>query len=89
MHRNPDRPGLIGNRPGYRLTNPPGRIGTEFISTLIFKFVNRLHQADITLLNQIQKLEAAIGIFFGNADNQTQIRFDQLIFSGFRLALTD
>ena len=66
MHRNADRAGLIGNTAGDRLPDPPGRIGGKLVSTPVFKFVDGLHQANIAFLNQIQKLQTAIGVFLGN-----------------------
>ena len=36
MHRNADGARLIGNRPSDRLTDPPGGIGGEFVTAMIF-----------------------------------------------------
>src|SRR3546814_11684346 len=42
MHRDADRACLVGDRAGDRLTDPPGRIGREFIAAAIFEFADRL-----------------------------------------------
>lgn len=39
MHRYSDGPGLVGYGPGYRLTDPPGGIGAEFIAPFIVEFL--------------------------------------------------
>ena len=49
-----DRAGLIRNGPGDRLTDPPCRVGREFVTTTVFEFVHGLHQADVAFLNKIK-----------------------------------
>ena len=73
VNRNPDGSGLVGNRPGYGLPNPPGRIGAELIAFSIIKLVHGFNQTQIALLNQIQKLHSSSGIALCNADCQTEI----------------
>ncbi|CAI8233353.1 MAG: Uncharacterised protein [Alphaproteobacteria bacterium] len=88
MHRNTNGARLVSNRARNRLTNPPCRIGREFIATAIFKFINRLHQADIAFLNEVKELQTAIGVFFGNRNDQAQIGLDHFFFGDTRFALT-
>ena len=88
MHRNADGPGLVGNGPGNGLADPPGGIGAELVAPLVFELVNRLHQPDVPLLNQVQKLQAAVGVLFGNADHQPEVGPDQFIFRPFGLPFT-
>ena len=70
MHRDTDGPRLIGNRPGDRLTDPPCRISAELVTTAIFKFIDRLHQADIAFLNKVEELQPTVGVFLGNGDHE-------------------
>ena len=46
----------------------------------------RFHQTDVTFLNQVQELQTTVGVFLGDRDNQTQVRFNHLFFrtAGFR-----
>jgi hypothetical protein len=53
MNGDPDGPRLIGNGPCDGLPDPPGRIGAEFIASLVFKFIHRFHQPDIPFLNEV------------------------------------
>jgi hypothetical protein len=78
MHGNTDGTGLIRNGPGNRLADPPGRIRAEFIAPTIFKLINRFHQADIALLNEVEKAQATVGIFLGDAHDQAEIGFGKL-----------
>ncbi len=86
MHRNTDGARLIRDRAGDSLTDPPGCVGGELVTTTVFELINRFHQTDVTFLNQIQELQAAVGVFLGDRDNQTQVRFNHLFLrtAGFR-----
>ena len=91
VHRNADRARLVGDRAGDRLADPPGGIGRELVAAAIFEFVDRLHQADIAFLDQIEELQAAVGVFLGDRDHQPQIGLDHLLLGlpGLALALLD
>ena len=87
VDRDTDGAGLVGDRAGNRLPDPPGGVGRELVAATILEFVDRLHQADIAFLNQIQELQAAIRIFLGDRDHETQIGLDHLLLGLARLAL--
>ncbi len=89
MHRDTDGPRLVGDRAGDRLTDPPGRIGREFIAAAVLELVDRLHQADVAFLNKIKELQAAVGVFLGNRDHQAQVGLDHFLLglTGLALAL--
>src|SRR5436190_15304021 len=91
VHRDADRARLVGNRAGDRLTDPPCRIGREFIAAAIFEFIDRFHQADIAFLDQIEELQAAVGVFLGDRDDEPEVGLDHLLFraAGFALAALD
>ncbi len=78
VHRDADGAGLIGDGAGDGLANPPGGVGGELVAAAVFEFVDGLHQADVALLNQVEELEAAVGVLFGDGDDQAQVGFDQL-----------
>ncbi len=77
MNRNTNRACLIGDRSGDGLTNPPRCISREFVATAPFELVDRLHQTDVAFLNQIEELQAPVGIFLRNRNDQTEIGFHQ------------
>ncbi len=74
-------------RAGDRLTNPPRRIGREFIAAAVFELIDRLHQADVAFLDEVEELQAAVGVFLGDGDHEAQIRLDHLLLRLARLAL--
>src|SRR3984957_14806417 len=89
MHRDADGARLVGDRAGDRLADPPGRIGRELVAAAVFEFVDRLHEADIAFLDQIEELQAAVGVFLGDRYHQAQIRLDHFLLRAPRLGLTD
>src|SRR5580704_9043950 len=64
VHRDADGAGLIGDGAGNGLANPPGGVGGKFVAAAVLEFVDGLHQADVAFLNQVEKLQATVGIFF-------------------------
>ena len=87
VHGNADGTRLIGDGTGNGLTNPPGRVSRKLVSAPVFEFIHRFHQADIAFLNQIEELQSAIGVFFGNGNHQPQIGFRHFALGAARLRL--
>src|SRR5690606_4324674 len=87
MDRDADRARLVGDRAGDRLPDPPGRIGAELVAAAILEFVDRLHQADIAFLNEVEELQPAVGIFLRDRDHEAQVRLDHFLLGDARLAL--
>ncbi|MNU71706.1 hypothetical protein D3C71_611410 [compost metagenome] len=88
MHRNTDRARLVGDGAGDRLPDPPCRIGRELVTAAIFEFVDRLHQADIAFLNEIEELKTTVSVFLRNRDHETQVGLNHLLLGDTRFALT-
>ena len=89
VHRNTDGAGLVRDGAGDGLTNPPCGVGGELVATAILEFVDRLHQADVAFLNQIEELQAAVGVLLGNGDNQTQVGFHHFLLGTAGLGFAD
>src|SRR5579871_2780585 len=87
VHRDADGARLIGDRAGDRLANPPGGVGRELVAAAVLEFVDRLHQADIAFLNEVEELQAAVGVFLGDGDDEAQVGFDHFLLGLARLAL--
>ncbi len=79
MHRNPDRAALIGDRPGDRLPDPPGGIGAELVAAPVLELLDRPHQPDVALLDQVQERHAAAHVLLGHADHQARVGCDQVL----------
>ena len=79
MHWDADGPRLVGDRARDRLPDPPGGVGGELVAAAVFELIDRLHQADIAFLDQVQELQAAIGVFLGDGDHEAEIGLDHLL----------
>src|SRR6266566_710898 len=88
VHRDADGAGLFGNRAGDRLADPPRGVSGELIAATPLEFVHGLHQADVAFLNQVEELQAAVGVLLGDGYDQAEVGFDQFLFGllGFRFA---
>ena len=78
MHRDADGAGLIGDGAGDGLANPPGGVGRELVAAAVLELVDRLHEADVALLNEVEELQAAVGVLLRDGDDEAQVGFDQL-----------
>ncbi|KAF5056143.1 hypothetical protein DSECCO2_370300 [anaerobic digester metagenome] len=79
MHRNTDGAGLVGNRPGDSLPNPPRCISGELESLAVLKLLDSLDQADVAFLNQIKEVQPPIGIFFCDGYHEPEVGADQAV----------
>jgi hypothetical protein len=87
VHRDADGARLVGDRAGDRLPDPPGGVGRELVAAAVLELVDRLHQADIAFLDQVEELQAAVGVFLGDRDHQAQVGLDHFLLGDARLAL--
>jgi hypothetical protein len=88
VHRDADGARLIGNRAGDGLADPPSRVGRKLVAAAPFELVHGLHQANVALLDQIQELQAAVGIFLRDRHDEAQVGLNQFLLRlfGFRFA---
>src|SRR5208283_1524228 len=84
VHGNTNGARLIGDGARDGLADPPGRVGRELVAAAPFEFIHGLHQADVAFLNEVQKLQPAVGVFLGDGHNEPQVRFDQFFLGLFR-----
>src|SRR5712672_2734514 len=87
VHGDADGARLIGERAADRLPDPPRRVGRELVAAAVLELVDRLHQADVALLDQIEELQAAVGVFLRDRDDEAEIGLHHLLLGLARLAL--
>jgi len=73
MNGRADHARLIGDGTRDRLANPPGSVRPEFKSSVRFELFDRSHQARVSFLDQITKIQSSIAIFFGDGYDETQV----------------
>ena len=77
VHRDPDRPRLVGDRPGDRLPDPPGGVGGELVALGVVELLHRPDQAQVALLDQVEEDQPAADVALGDRHHQPQVGLDQ------------
>src|ERR671917_197365 len=70
---------LIGDRAGDRLPDPPRGVGRELVAAAVLELVDRLHQADVAFLDEVEELQPAVGVLLRDRHHQAEVRFHQLL----------
>src|SRR5258708_15219061 len=79
VDRDADRARLVRNRAGDRLADPPRRVRRELVAAAILELVDRLHQADVAFLNEVEELQAPVRVLLRDRHDEAQVRFDELL----------
>src|SRR5690606_2376600 len=81
----------VRNRTRDGLADPPRAVGAELVTTTVFELVDRLHQTDVTLLDEVQELQATVRVLLRDGNHEAQVGLDELGLGalGFSLATTD
>src|SRR5436305_9428653 len=72
-----DRASLLGHRPPDGLADPPVGVRRKPEPLAPVIAVDRLVQADVALLHQVEEAQAAAEILLGHRDDQPQVGLDQ------------
>ena len=78
VHRDADRARLVGDRAGDRLADPPRGVRRELEALGVVELVDRPHQAEVALLDQVEQLHAPARVALGDADDEAQVGLGQL-----------
>ena len=79
VHRQADRPRLVRQRSSYRLPNPPGCIGGELEPAAVVELLDRPHQPDRPLLDQVQQRQAPVAVLLRDRHHETQVGLHHLL----------
>ena len=71
--------GLVSESPPNGLLDPPRPVGAEFGAASGVEPFHALHQANVSLADQIEQRKSKAGIVMGNLDDQTEIGADHLL----------
>ena len=82
VHGDPDRPRLVGDRPGHRLADPPGRVGRELVAAAVVELLHRADQPQRALLDQVEEAQAAAQVALRDRDDQPQVGLDHVALGG-------
>ena len=78
MHRNADRAGLVGDRARGGLADPPGGTGRKLVSALVLELLDRLHEAGIAFLDEVEERKSAVHVLLHDGDDESEVRLHHL-----------
>src|SRR5271155_2420709 len=81
MNRKPDRPPSVGYSAGDRLADPPSGVGRELEALPPVKLLHGVHQAEVALLDEVQKGEPGRLVLLGYGHDQSQVGLDEGLLS--------
>ena len=87
VHRNADGARLIRDGAGDGLPDPPGGIGGELEAAPELELVDGLHQANVAFLDEVEELQAPVGVLLGDGDDEAQVGLGHLALGLARLHL--
>src|SRR5580704_8457013 len=79
VNRQPDRVGLVTDGTIDRLANPPHRVGRELRALSPVIALSGAHQADRSLLDQVEQRHATMRVSTGDRDDEAEIRLDHAV----------
>jgi hypothetical protein len=88
VNGNTDGARLVGDGACDGLANPPGGVRGELVAAAPVELVGAFHEPEIAFLDQVEKLQAMMGVFLGDGDDQAKVGFGQFFFCLLRLCLT-
>ena len=87
MDRHPDRPRLVGERPGDRLADPPGRVGRELVAAAPVELLDGADEAERSFLDQVEEGETLVAVVLRDRDDEAEVRLDHPLLRGSVAAL--
>src|SRR5215831_15778384 len=87
VHGDADGAGLVGDRAGDGLANPPRGVGGELVAATVLELVHRLHESDVAFLDQIEELEPAVRVLLGDGNDEAEVGLHHLLLGPRRLDL--
>ena len=79
VHRDPDRAGLVGDRTGHGLADPPGGVRGELVALAVVELLDRPDQAQRPLLDQVEERQPATQIPLRDRHDEPQVRLDHVL----------
>ena len=87
MHGHTDGTGLFAERAADRLSDPPRRVSRKLVAAAIIELLDRLHQTDVAFLDEVEELQATVGVLLRDRDDEAQVCLHHLLLGLLSLAL--
>ncbi len=79
VHRDADGAGLVGDGPGDGLADPPRGVGGELEALRVVELLDRPHQTQVALLDEVEEQHAPADVALGDGHHQAQVGLGQLL----------
>src|SRR5438874_5972924 len=79
VHGDADGARLIGDRARDRLPDPPRGVGRKLVAAPVLELLDRAHESDVALLDEVEELEAAANVPLGDRHDQAEVGLDHLL----------
>ena len=79
VHGDAHRAALVGERAADRVTNPPRRVGREAVAARVIEALDRLHEADVALLDEVDERQAAAVVAARDRDHEAQVGLHEAV----------
>src|SRR5262249_6262561 len=79
VDRDADRAGLVGERAGDRLADPPGRVGRELEALAVVELLRGADEAERALLDQVEEGEPLVAVVLRDRDDEAEVGLDHLL----------
>src|SRR2546425_680403 len=77
VHRDADRPRLVGDGAGDGLPDPPRGVGRELVALVVVELLDRPDQAHVAFLDEVEERHAAADVLLGDRHDQPQVGLGQ------------
>ena len=77
VHRQPDRPALIGECARDRLADPPRGIRRKLVAHPVVELLDCTDETEVALLDEVEKRHARLRVRARDRHDEPQVRFDQ------------
>src|SRR5262249_2168153 len=77
VDRDADGPSLVGDGPAHRLADPPGGVRRELVAALVLELLDRAHEPDVPLLDEIEEPETAVRVALGDRHAEAEVGLDE------------
>ena len=78
VHRDADRARLVGDRPGDRLADPPGRVRRELVALAVVELLDGADQPERALLDQVEERESAAEVALRDRHDEAEVGLGHL-----------
>ena len=79
VHRYANRAALVGDGARDGLAHPPGGVGAELVAQPPVELLDRSHQPQVALLDEVQERHALVHVLLGHGDHESAVGLGEVV----------